>query len=984
VIAHSEAAHYIRISMFKKGEHYKGFLIKKVIPIEELQATLIELEHLTSGAMVMHIGNNDPENLFCLSFQTFPYNSNGIAHILEHTVLCGSKKFPVKDPFFSMTRRSLNTFMNALTGSDFTCYPAASQVKKDFYNLLDVYLDSVFHPLLKKESFLQEGHRLELIDPNDIESPLEFKGIVYNEMKGAMNSADSRLWQGIMTALTPDLTYSHNSGGDPFTIPTLTYEDLLQFHKTYYHPSKCLFFFYGNFPLEQHLDFIEEKALSTTTKTPKLLPQPKQKRFSSPKTAIGYYPVTEKDFENKTMVGWAWLTVPIQDQETLLALTLLDIALMETDGSLLKLPLLQSNLCTSANGFLDTDMSEIPFIIVCKGCKEENIEALDQIVFQSLQKIWEQKIPDAIIESALHQLEFSRMEITGDHAPFGLTLFMRSALTKQHGCRPEGALLVHTLFEELRLKLQDPNYLPNILKKHLIDNPHRVRFTLHPNTELAKKELAREKETLASIQKTLSEKEKQSLIQQMKDLSIYQKTVEKQSLECLPKVTLEDVPLHVRNFPLKQKNNVLFHPCFTNYILYADLIYDLHCIKEEDLPYAQFLISILPELGAGKRDYIQNLEYMQSHIGSLSLALAMYPQTENPSQCNPALILRGKALYRNAPQLFSIFKELLLHARLDETKRIEELLLQIHTALQQKLPQRALRYASQLSLSGFSHTARINEQWRGLSYIKWIQSMIEAPNKLFPTLEKLKQKLLSLSNPKLIVTCDEKIYNQLEKENFFEILTLKQDFLEKDPWNFEAPLTPFPSQGKIISSPVAFTCKSFQVASYLHPHASALTVATHLLESKVLFPKIRERGGAYGCGASYTPIEGTFSLYAYRDPRIASTLTTFDDAIATIANGCFSPTDVESAKLETIQHFDAPVSPGSRGLIGYNWSREGKTTTRRQQFRDKILNLSAEAIALAVKQELLEKEGVVVTFAGQELLEKENKKLKKKLPLFSV
>ncbi|HNA62978.1 MAG TPA: insulinase family protein, partial [Rhabdochlamydiaceae bacterium] len=294
--------------MFQVGERYKDFLVQKVVKLDELQATLLELEHVHSGAIVMQIENDDPENLFCLSFQTLPSSSNGVAHILEHTVLCGSRKFPVKDPFFAMTRRSLNTFMNALTGADFTCYPAASQVEKDFYNLLDVYLDAVFHPHLRRESFLQEGHRLELTNPKDLNSPLVWKGVVYNEMKGAMAPADTRLWHTMMAALVPDLTYSHVSGGDPAVIPSLTYEELIHFHETYYHPSRCLFFFYGNLPLKHHLDFIEERVLKSATQLAPLPALPRQKRFKHPLIREGSYPVSEDDVENMTMTAWGWLT----------------------------------------------------------------------------------------------------------------------------------------------------------------------------------------------------------------------------------------------------------------------------------------------------------------------------------------------------------------------------------------------------------------------------------------------------------------------------------------------------------------------------------------------------------------------------------------------------------------------------------------------------------------------------------------------------
>ena len=249
---------------------YKNFILKKKINIPEIQSILFELEHTNSKAKLFHISHEDDENLFSLSFKTYPQSSNGIAHILEHTVLCGSKKFPVKDPFFAMTRRSLNTFMNAMTGMDFTCYPAASQNKKDFYNLLDVYLDAVFNPILDERSFRQEGHRFEFQSKYDTSSPLTIQGIVYNEMKGSMNSPESRLYRYLYKELFTDLTYQYNSGGDPKEITNLSYEELKEFHSTYYHPSRCIFFFYGNIPLESHLDFLEEKILSSAQSLPDL------------------------------------------------------------------------------------------------------------------------------------------------------------------------------------------------------------------------------------------------------------------------------------------------------------------------------------------------------------------------------------------------------------------------------------------------------------------------------------------------------------------------------------------------------------------------------------------------------------------------------------------------------------------------------------------------------------------------------------------
>ncbi len=350
------------------GERYGDFVVTKCLEISELNCTLKELKHEPSGAQVMHIANDDPENLFCLSFKTYPASSNGAAHILEHTVLCGSRKFPVKDPFFSMNKRSLNTFMNALTGSDFTCYPAASLNEKDFYNLMDVYIDAVFHPELKKMSFLQEGHRLEFTDPKDPKTPLEYKGIVFNEMKGSLSSVDTRLWHALMQSLVPDLPYAFNSGGDPRFIPELTYPELIAFHETFYHPSRCLFFFYGNLPLRQHLDFIAEKALKNVPSLPPIPPLKKQRRFTAPIHREMRYPVSESDaLSERAIIAFSYLTAELLDQEEVLALSVLDCVLMETDASMLKSALMESGLCIHAEGYMDTEMSEVPYAMSVKG-----------------------------------------------------------------------------------------------------------------------------------------------------------------------------------------------------------------------------------------------------------------------------------------------------------------------------------------------------------------------------------------------------------------------------------------------------------------------------------------------------------------------------------------------------------------------------------------------------------------------------------------
>ncbi len=979
------------------GECYGDFVVTKFLHIPELNCILRELQHMPSGAQVMHIANDDPENLFCLSFKTYPSSSNGVAHILEHTVLCGSRKFPVKDPFFSMSRRSLNTFMNALTGSDFTCYPAASQNEKDFYNLMDVYIDAVFHPELKRMSFLQEGHRLEFTDPKDPKTPLEIKGIVFNEMKGNLASVDTRLWHALMKELAPDLTYAYNSGGDPEEIPDLTYAELIAFHETYYHPSRCLFFFYGDLPLKKHLDTIAEKALKNVPKISPIPPIQRQKRFSAPVHKEMRYPVSENDeLSKRTIVTFGYLTAPLLEQEEVLALSVLDSVLMETDASLLKSALLRSDLCIHAEAYMDVEMSEVPYTIVCKGCDPKNVDELEKTLKKALAHIVETGIPAHMIDAAIHQLEFSRLEITGDHAPFGLTLFMRSALAKQHGCDPENALMVHSQFEGLLSKVKDPHYLTGLIKKHLLDNPHCVRLVMHPDPALSSQEIQQEKQKLKEIQSSLSEKQIAEILKQTQELSAYQKQTEHQSLDCLPKVTLNDVSPLVRDFTLKHYKHgnidVYHHDCFTNHILYTDLVFDLPEVSDEDLPYVHLLTSLLSEIGSADRTYEQNLEYMQAHTGGVGASCALHIQTGDPKTGKPSLNLRGKALRRKMDKLFTLMRDTLERPRLDEKKRIEELIKQLRDSQLNRINRQAMRYAIQLSLSGFSSASHVSESWYGLRYFKTIEELSKdlAKNtpKLIDKLLSLKEQLFTFNNPQLILSCSKEMLQELQKEDFFGIGTI-QTAKSFTPWKLNYPVQPVVSQARTIPSQVAFTSEAFKTITYLHPHAPALTIAAVLFDNKILHRRIREQGGAYGCGATYSSTLGHFNFHTFRDPHIASSLNIFQVAIEEISAGVFTDEDLNEAKLGIIQQFDVPISPGSRALTAYSWLRSGKTKEMRQEFRDRLLSLTAQDLKRAVETELLPKkeQGVIVTFAGKELLEKENALLAvkhKALPIFSI
>lgn len=965
------------------GQKYRDFELVRVIDLPEIHCQLNEWIHIPTGAKIMHIGNDDPENVFCLSFQTIPNSSNGVAHILEHTVLCGSKKFPVKDPFFAMTRRSLNTFMNAFTGADFTSYPAATQVEKDFYNLLDVYIDAVFHPNLKELSFLQEGHRLEFSNPSNPQSPLEYKGIVFNEMKGAMASPDSRMDEALHALLLPNLTYGFNSGGDPAYIPDLTYQELLDFHKTYYHPSRCLFFFYGNFPIRPHLDFIWENALKGVKKVPPLPPLPRQPRFSKHRVSSVPYPLSpDEDPAEKALISFGWLTCYILEQEEILALGVVCIAVAGTDAAPLKKALLRSGLCKHASLHLDADCSEVPVTITLRGCDQGNESALEEVIRTTLQQLVEEGIPEHLLENAIHQVEFHRSEIGGNHHPYGLSLFLRSGLIAQHGGNPEENLKIHSLCNALRKKIEaDSGYLPSLIQKYFLDNSHFVTVTAFPDSTLAAKEAHQEREKLDGIANRLTPENKAFIVKKALELAAFQEEQASASIDILPKVTLADVPKQARVYPVVEEQagrmKTFYHDCFTNKIVYADILFPLPYIDRSELPLIKLLSLIMPQMGCGGRSYSDNLEYIQAHTGGVGATQTLFLQAEDKQRFSPAFMIHGKALHRNAEKLFTLLKDMITAPDMTDIPRLKEILVKHFSVLQSTLTQHALKYAIHLSASRLGIPYRLGQAWGGLEYYWFVKDLVSnldgKVHAFAEKLQSLQKRVLGLEDVHLVLTCDPQMYREMKAQCYYGLQDL--EFRPNtNPWKDDFHVPSVHSQARMIASPVAFTCNTFLSLSYCHPDTAALSIAAHLFDNLVLHPRIREQGGAYGSGATNHTLSGYFCFYAYRDPNIVSSLEAFEEAVTSIMNGDFEDSDLEEAKLEIVQGLDSPIAPGSRGHVAYSWQREGKTWEVRQKFRDRLLNASRDEVVQAIKTHIVPhfEKGATVIFAGKELIEKEN------------
>ncbi|MDP5071656.1 MAG: insulinase family protein, partial [Congregibacter sp.] len=467
---------------------HDSFVALRAERIDALNIRIEHYEHRDTGAVHYHLATDNPENVFLVALRTVPQDSRGVAHILEHTALCGSERYPVRDPFFMMLRRSLNTFMNAFTSSDWTAYPFASQNRKDFRNLLDVYLDAVFFSKLDPLDFAQEGHRVEFAEVGNTDSDLVYKGIVFNEMKGAMSSVPSRLWQTLCHHLFPTSTYHYNSGGEPENIPELSYEQLQQFYKSHYHPSNATFMTFGDIPAAEHQAVFHEQALRQFTRLDKRIVVQPEQRFSKPLRVLERYAFDEEGpKERRTHIVMAWLLGESTELKDLLEAQLLTSVLMENSASPLQQALETTRLGSSPSPLcgLEDSMRELVFSCGVEGSDPENEEAVEALILGVIEGIAADGVPQEQLEAVLHQLELHQREISGDGMPFGLNLILQALGPATHYADPIPSMDLDPVIIQLREQIADPHYIRTLARKLLLENPHRLTLVMTPDSSLS-------------------------------------------------------------------------------------------------------------------------------------------------------------------------------------------------------------------------------------------------------------------------------------------------------------------------------------------------------------------------------------------------------------------------------------------------------------------------------------------------------------------
>ncbi|MCK5695057.1 MAG: insulinase family protein [Desulfobacula sp.] len=992
----------------KQGQELCGYTIKEITQLETIDSTMIQLEHIKTKAKHIHILNKDKENTFGVFFRTVPTDSSGVAHILEHTVLCGSKKFNVHDPFFSMIKRSLSTFMNAFTASDWTMYPFSTQNQKDYYNLMDVYLDASFFPKIDKLSFKQEGHRVEILEDKDKAVELEYKGVVYNEMKGVMSSPGQVMGRFLLCALYPDTTYRNNSGGEPSQIPTLTWKNLKNFHARYYHPSNSYFYTYGNLPLEKTLSFINEKVLNQFDLLDIDSKVPSQPRWDTEKQTTQAYAYSDpEDVSKKYQACVAWLTCDIKDSFEILVLTVLEQILLGNAASPLRKALIESTLgsaLSDSTGF-DPDNRDTMFSCGLKDISKDSVQKVEDIIFSTIQEIADKGIEQNLIDSAIHQIEFHRKEITNTPYPFGIKLLLSFVSTIIHDGDPVSCINIDDDLDKLKENIKKGGFLENKLRQYFLENPHRVLFTLEPDTGLEEKELEETKKKLVTLLKQMTDQDLEQIKKDAKTLEALQENEEDVSV--LPTLDLADVPPEIEIIKPDTIKNITFSTCYdkaTSGILYFTCPVGAGSIPPDLFALVPFFCQSFTNSDTKKNSYDKIAELMDLYTGGVSISAFSGSYFSKDAESHSFLAVQGKALDRNVDKLFDLIKEFIEEYNFQDFDRLKNLLLQYQAGMEASIVSTGHRYAISLASRQLSKASYINELWHGIAQYQLIKEITEQFNtsdnksKVLETISKnlikIAQSVLKKGNFKPAVIGGKSAI--LVAEN--RISTIHADLPNNSgqsslPSAFFTPDISFkqdlPYDGWYTNTSVSFVGQSFKTVRITHEDSPGLAVISKILRSLFLHREIREKGGAYGGFAIYNTEEGIFSFGSYRDPHITRTLEIYKKACDFIINGDYSQTDVKEAILQVCSEIDKPETPGPSAMKAFYRDITKLDDDIRRQFKDSLLRLDKKRIQSIAKKYFTidEAQKGTAVISSKTKLEEANTQLnaeKKQLNLFKI
>jgi len=944
----------------------RGFLLERVQPIAELHSTAYIFKHQKTSARLLHLFNDDPNNLFSIAFRTPVYNSTGVPHILEHSVLCGSKKFPLKDPFQELLKGSLQTFLNALTYPDKTVYPVSSQVEKDFFNLVDVYCDAVFNPLLTENTFYQEGWHF---DVEDLNGPVGIKGIVYNEMKGVFSNFSSHVDRKTLSALFPDTTYFFESGGEPEHITDLSYRQFKEFHSSYYHPANSFIFLYGNIPSDKTLQFLDDNYLSHFSEIRINSTVKKQPLWDSARELKIEAPAPKED-DGTATVALSWIFGDTTDPFVTLSGKILTHYLLGTESSPLKRALVDSGLgedLDDISGF-DTDLIQSVFAAGLRKCDPGNASKIEKLIIETLEEQVEKGLDRELLEGALRQVEFSLREVTGGHFPYNLRLAERCYRSWIYGGDPCSHLAFEKPLSFIKERVAGGEPLfSELIRNRLLNNNHRLRSTIIASSEMGKKLEQQTQKHAAELTADFTDTEKQRYHSLTLTLLEQQKTPSsEQALATLPKLLKSDLPRYQREIPTEKTSigevQLYNHQLFTSGIVYLDIGFDLRAVPQNLLPYIPIYSELITRCGAAGNSFEKMAVRTALSTGGIDSSVICKTHIERNDLFFHAFI-HSKSLQPRFGEMLDIISDLLLSPDLENSKQIRDILLEERNGLHSSIIGAGHQFAVTHAASFLLPSRYIDEQLGGLSQLRFLDNLVKTDSidQIISSISQLHKIIINRNGCVLSVTSD----------NPSQLKTQLQDFIGKLPAAELKPVTyntvqvkPANIKGIEISSAVNFVAQVWKTPRIEPETAGHLFLLSRLLSTGYLWDKVRVEGGAYGGMAMMSISNPIFSCASYRDPNLKSTFDHFQGGLKEIAYG-ISPSLVDQSIIGTIGKIDAPRTPHEQGFGETMDLLLGNTMDFRQKLRDAILAANAEVLKKSAEMILESSQKIQVVLASE-------------------
>ncbi|SFT65107.1 hypothetical protein SAMN02910301_0055 [Lachnospiraceae bacterium XBD2001] len=944
----------------------------------DLHAVGYVLRHRKSGANIALVENDDDNKVFYVGFRTPPKDSTGVPHIIEHSVLCGSKKYPTKDPFVELVKGSLNTFLNAMTYPDKTVYPVASCNDKDFDNLIDVYMDAVLHPNIyeREEIFRQEGWHYEMESEDD---ELTINGVVYNEMKGAFSSPDDVLNREIMNSLFPDTPYGVESGGDPKNIPDLTYEQFLEFHKTYYHPCNSYIYLYGNMDFVEKLEYLDREYLSKYSRIDVESEIPMQKAFSKPAEIYKKYPIaSDDDGEDGTYLSLNYVVGDALDAELYQAFDIVDYALLSAPGAPLHQALIDAGIGKDILGGYDSGTLQPVFSVIAKGANESDKERFLEIIHTTLEQQVKNGLDKKALLAGINSAQFRYREGDFGSFPKGLIYGLQCLDSWIYNdAQPFMHMHATEVLDRLRDKVES-GYFEEIVEKYLLNNTHASIVIVTPEQGLTSKEDEQLRQRLAQYKDTLTKWEIADIVEGTKHLKEYQETPSTpEELATIPMLTREDLSRKVRPYYTDEyeiaDTKVLHHNINTNGIHYLNLVFDIGHISEKDYSKLSFLVRILGLLDTEQYAYADFANEVNLYTGGLSVSQQLYSKLEG-GWIN-TIEVRGKFLFDMADKAIPLMEQMAFHTTLTDTKRIHELLNQEISRMQQRLQSAGSAVAALRSSSYFSEVALINEMFTGIAYYDFLKDFEEHFDAQVDSFRSDAARLLNA-----IFRKENLLVSSIgPKESLEQVRTYLADICNElfvGDYERTAPeLVPTrKNEGFMTAGQVQFVARSGNFKEAGYDYHGAMKILKVILSYDYLWINVRVKGGAYGCSSEFGR-HGNFYLVSYRDPNLSETNEIFEKTPEYIANFDADERDMTKYIIGTISGMDTPLTPSQNGLRSLGAYMTGVPIELLEKERNQVIDATVEDIrALAPAVEKALEQNYICVVGNEDAIQK-NKEL---------